>query len=224
MITSSPSVTNEQGIVVNMPALTTERAVDVNYNGVLRLYMTAQSNASILGLEAFDNTSGTGCRLIVGRNSNGSTPAAGSIFLYDLSGDFHVVWVDNADQMRILKNAIVTNANDTGGTVIGSQTSMAEAKHISDDLSVLDEVMSRIRQGAEAVRRFTYKSGAFGGERFEGVVTDEAPAYGLDRDKDHPQGKSLNEINIFGDLLRFSSWAMDRIEELTARVADLESR
>lgn len=81
----------------------------------------------------------------------------------------------------------------------------------------LTEVAGRVRLGAEAVRRFVYRSGAFGGEEFEGVVTDLAPAYGMDRDEEQPAGKSLNEIQILGDLLRM-------VDSLAQRVAELEKK
>lgn len=73
-------------------------------------------------------------------------------------------------------------------------------------------VAERVRLGAEAVRRFVYRSGAFGGEEFEGVVTDLAPAYGMDRDEEQPAGKSLNEIQILGDLLRMVDSLAQRVD------------
>lgn len=191
--------------------------VSATYLGIDRVYLEADATSSVVVLPAWDNGAGIGTRILVNRNSNASTPAPGLILFYDLSGDFHSVWVDNADQLRIWKNNQPTNATDTSGTVVGLQSSMAEAKLITDDLSVLDEVMSRIRVGAQAVRRFTYRNGAFNGEQFEGVVVDHAPDYGMDRDDEHPQGKSLGEITILGDLLRTVDWLVQRVKELEAR-------
>ena len=65
----------------------------------------------------------------------------------------------------------------------------------------IDDVLTAVQAGADAVRRFTYKSGAFNGEEFSGVVTDYAPRYGMDRDVEHPAGKSLNILTVIGDLL-----------------------
>lgn len=210
--------TDVSPIVANTPAGNTNQAIEVRYNGTLRAYIQAQAASTAIGLEAYDNGASFGPRILVGRNNNASSPSAGIILFFDKSGDFDSVWVDDADQLRIWKNNQPTNATDLGGTVVGTQTSMAEAKLISNDLSVLDEVMDRIRNGAEAVRRFTYKSGAFNHEQFEGVVTDYSPAYGMDRDAEHPQGKSLNEIQIIGDLLRTVDWLVQRVKELEAKI------
>lgn len=77
--------------------------------------------------------------------------------------------------------------------------------------------------GLWAVRGFTYKSGAFQGARFEGVVVDYAPAYGMDRDTEHPAGKSLNEVNILGDLLRAVAYLTERVTALETELAALRA-
>ena len=74
-----------------------------------------------------------------------------------------------------------------------------------------------MRSEAAAVRRFTYKNGSFGGEEFSGLVVDYAPRYGMDRDADHPAGKSLNVVTAIGDL-------MIAVDYLAGRVAALEAR
>lgn len=167
-------------------------------------------------MPTFDNGSSYGPFVNIGRNSNASTPASGHIIIRNLSNQFYSLWVDAAANLRIVAGAQPTNATDTGGTVVGTQTSMAAAKHLFDDVTPIGEVLASIQQAATAaVRRFTYQSGAFNGETFEGVVTDLAPRYGMDRDEDHPAGKSLNEITLLGDLLR-------AVAHLAERVAALE--
>jgi hypothetical protein len=42
------------------------------------------------------------------------------------------------------------------------------------------------------------------------VIVDYAPRYGMDRDPAHPAGKSLNLINVVGDLLRAVAWLIER--------------
>jgi hypothetical protein len=48
------------------------------------------------------------------------------------------------------------------------------------------------------VHRFKYRDGRYSGETFTGIVTDESPWFGKDRDATHPSGKALNEINGLG--------------------------
>lgn len=215
--------TSVDGLTINMPAGNTAEATAWKYNGTLRANMRIRANASFLNMISFDNGSAEGCEVYAGRNSNGSTPAPGVFSSVEADGTFCYLYADNSDVWRTLTTT-VTNANFAGGTIVGTQTSMAEAKFISDDLSTLAEVMERIRTGAAAVRRFAYRNGRYGGETFEGVVTDYAPDYGMDKNEQHPQGQSLNEITIPGDLLRFASWAIEQIETLTRRVSELEAR
>lgn len=216
--TINPAATNQIGFNVNMPAATTVAALTLSYNSSLAFNFLAQAGARALQINGFDNGAGVGPNIQIGRNSQLGTPAAGHALMYSLGGTYYSLWPDNGGNWRSVANAEPTNATDTSGTVIGTQSSTAAAKYISDERSPIEAVADRIRAGAEAVRRFTYRSGSFGGEVFEGVVVDEAPAYGMDRDGEHPQGKSLNEINIMGDLLRMVDWAMQRIEALEARL------
>lgn len=69
--------------------------------------------------------------------------------------------------------------------------SCLSSKDIVGDPLSIDAVLASVQRGAEAVRRFTYKSGAYNGEEFSGIVTDYAPRYGMDRDEKRPAGRSL---------------------------------
>jgi len=210
----NPTNTAHGGLGINMPALTAATALGINYNGVARVTFTQQAGLSRFILNAADlGANVVGAGVFIGRNSNVGSPAAGFIRMTTRGDVNEYIWPDSSANLRIGTVEPIYD-NDATGTVIGTQTSMAAAKHISNELSPLDDVLARIRQGAKAVRRFTYRSGSFGGQQFEGVVIDDAPEYGMDRDKAHPAGKSLNEINIAGDLLRFAAWSMQRIEAL----------
>jgi hypothetical protein len=186
----------------------------VAHDGALRGFWTATSGESEIQLSPWDNGSGPGSHLSLRRNSNGATPAAGFVELSELDGTLQRIWPDNSGNLRIY-NADPTNANDTSGTVVGTQTSMAAAKYLYSELSTIEDVLHRIADGAAAVRSFVYRRGSYNRQRFEGVITDYAPDYGMDRDEEHPAGKSLNEIQIMGDLLR-------AVEHLTRRVRQLE--
>lgn len=161
------------------------------------------------GVSDADNGASIGGRVLIGRNNNASTPAAGHLRIVNLSAAAYRIWPDAAGNLRIWTGDPINSA-DTSGTVVGAQTSSLDAKRIVGEVATIDEVLERIADGADAVRAFVYRSGAFNGERFEGVVVDQAPAYGMDRDEAHPAGKSLNEINILGDLLRAVAWLVEK--------------
>ncbi len=167
-----------------------------------------------------DLFAGTGPWFSAGRNNNASTAAPGGVrFAYPNGSSFAYLYVDNSAVFRYITGgtgAGPTSATFAGGSVVGAQTSSLDAKDLQGDPDVTG-LWDRIGQGADAVRRFTYKSGAFNNEEFSGVVVDYAPHYGMDRDGSHPAGKSLNEINILGDLLL-------AVSQLGARVAALEAK
>ena len=171
--------------------------------------ITPTSGKAALNLGSGDSGSSWGGAVSIGRNSNASTPAAGFLQMVDKGNQAYNIWADDSGVLRI-NTALPTNANDTAGTVVGSQSSSLDSKDLLEGVSSIEDVLAAVQRGAEAVRRFTYKSGAYNGEEFEGVVVDYAPRYGEDRDADHPSGKSLNLINVVGDLLRAVAWLVER--------------
>jgi hypothetical protein len=192
--------------------------IDASAGSDVALTVVPRNGATPYGLlfSSPDNGANAGPSMRIGRNSNASTPAAGSLELYSRNNT-GIIWVDGSGNLRI-GTTLPTNATDTGGTVVGAQTSMAEAKYLADDVTPISEVLASIQQAAtEAVKMFTYRSGAFNSQAFEGVVTDLAPRYGMDRDEAHPAGKSLNEITLLGDLLRAVAWLSERVAILEAK-------
>lgn len=187
-----------------------------NGTTVARVYQVATQHSLVL--DNRDNGAGEqGGLVLVGANTNASnsTPGAFGATRADGVGVYYI-WPDGSGVWRT--GAVADwKTNHESATVVGAQTSMAEAKHITVGLSPIADVLERIAAGADAVRRFTYKSGAFNDEVFEGVVVDYAPEYGMDRDDTHPAGKSLNEINIIGDLLRAVAWLSERVAILEAK-------
>lgn len=183
-------------------------------SGVTRGAISCSPADSSIGLNAFDNGEGNGTYLSLQRNSNASTPAAGFLMMQNRSGSSYRVWVDASG---LLRTGVIypTFANDSAGTVVGSQTSSLDSKELLGPAVDGAEALLFVAEGAEAVRRFTYKSGAFGGEEFSGLVVDYAPRYGMDRDDEHPAGKSLNVVTAVGDL-------MLAVAHLAERVAALE--
>ena len=185
----------------------------IQRNSANRFAYSATDTSSLILLYAFDNGTGAGPYVNIQRNNNASTPSAGFVQISDLNNTSRRIWPDAAGLLRI-HNATPTNANDTSGTVVGDQTSSLDSKHVQGESAPIGAVLAAVRQGAEAVRRFVYKSGAYNGEEFSGVVVDYAPRYGMDRDAEHPAGKSLNVITAIGDLLMAVANLTERVEAL----------
>lgn len=204
--------------------------ITATHAGVERIYMEADATQSIIYLEEFDNGGGVGTRIFLRRNSNASTPAAGFILFYDLSGDFHSVWMDNADQMRVWKNNQPLNGTDTSGTVVGTQVSWIEEKDILGNAPNGRELL----QAVLAVKLYQYQMKADGQQKSDG----SKPAYtGLvitkeDRNNNawfannlgENQTPVLNERNLFGYLIGAIQAQQEQIEELTKRVISLEAK
>lgn len=93
----------------------------VNDEQIAVFNANAVQTGRALELTAFDNGAGIGRRVIVRRNNDGVTPAAGCIALEDKSGTLYYLWPDDSGVLRINTTA-PTNANDTAGTVVGTQT------------------------------------------------------------------------------------------------------
>lgn len=214
--TIAPSATNVDGLLINMPTSTANAAAILKYNSVTRFTLTASAGNSSIDMAAFDNGSSIGPAILIRNNSNVTTPAAGSLGLFRKGGAFDSVWVDNSGNLRIWASNQPTSATDTSGTVVGTQTSSLDSKNISDTLPSLRESFSFILEAAlTGLRTWSYKSGAFNGELFPcGLVTDLAPRYGMDRDAEHPAGKSLNIPVAIGDLIASISILHERITAL----------
>jgi len=174
--------------------------------------VTPTSGFARITLTAADNTTGIGNNIFIQRNSNATTPAAGALYIHDLNGTARRIWPDASGNLRI-GTTDPTNANDTSGTVVGAQTSHRDYKEIAGAPVSDGEALAFVLNAAYQVQRFTYKSGAFNGEEFSGLVLEGSTQhrYGQDADAEHPAGKSLNTINAIGDLFL-------AVRELTRRI------
>ena len=206
---SAGSTDKDRKVDVSECALT---GVANSFTGAQPFYgkLTHGEAFSVLTLSAGNvGRNASGKILIVGRNNNAATPAAGQVRIEARDGTAYRIWPDNTGVLRIWTSN-PTYSTDTSGTVVGAQTSSLDAKYLVAGMTSIEDVLAAVQQGAEAVRRFTYKSGAYNGEEFEGVVVDYAPRYGMDCDEEHEAGKSLNLINAVGDLLRAVAWLVER--------------
>ncbi len=87
--------------------------------------------------------------------------------------------------------------------MLGDQTSNAAFKDIAGAPVADDVALTNVVAVADDVQRFTYKSGAYNGQEFSGIVLDGETLhrYGKDADAEYPAGKALNEVTLLGDLV-----------------------
>ncbi len=182
--------------------------------GSVGVNITTPTNQTFPGLSVSSAGCGSsyGPFIQIGYNNNGSTPSAAWLRMYRRDGSTGDLWVDASGNLRIGVATAVTNATDTGGTVVGSQSSSLDTKHIIEPFTDYGSALNAIIDAP--LFDFTYKSGAFNGQRFTGIVTDYAPLFGMDRDEAHPAGKSLNEITAHGYTFAAIKALHKRIEEL----------
>ena len=232
----------------SIPVWDTETGIQgrITVTGLLGMlddtFATLAGGNTFLGIQTFDSNivgfaavlgpkaAGAGQRganLFIGINSTDLAPGTVTFQSSSGSGGTNVfTWADDAGVLRIKRGFSgdwPTGANrNTDGVAVGAQTSSLSAKDVLEALTPIDQVLAWVAEGAEAVKRFTYKSGQNDFEEYEGVIVDYAGRYGTDRDEDHPNGKSLNTINATGDLLRAVAWLVGQNDELRARVLALE--
>jgi hypothetical protein len=189
--------------------------------GASAVSITTPTNQTFPGvsLGAANCGSSYGPFLQIGHNNNGSTPSAAWLRMYRRDGSTGDLWVDASGKLRIGAATAVTNATDTGGTVVGSQSSSLDTKHVIEAFTDYSSALNAIVDAP--LYDFTYKSGAFGGQRFTGIVTDYAPVFGMDRDEMHPAGKSLNEVTAHGYTFAAIKALHSRIEQLENQVRKL---
>lgn len=150
-----------------------------------------------------------GASFLLGRNTNATTPASGTLGITNRAGTFYYLWVDASAQLRIHTDvpSSFSGVSDTGGTVVGTQTSARATKNVAGEVNDTAAAMAIIR--ATPVWQFTYKNGAYNGETFYGITTDDSPIFGMDG------GKSFNPVTAFGATVL-------ALRDLDARLAALE--
>jgi len=182
-----------------------------------------------------------GRNLWLQRNSN-AAPAPGVILITQSNNTTQRIWPDDSGNLRIGALDPVGASINSGGVVVGTQTSAWDQKDLLSDAPPDPvDVLAAIAEGAASVRRFWYKpytstdddgnvivGGRPGyGEQFSGVVLGipDGPnggRYGMDRDEAHPQGKILNDITAIGDLLVAVNYLSEQLATALLRIEALE--
>ncbi len=198
------------GVSISPPASTS----------ALSLTTPANQSVGMIVISAADCGANYGPHINVGRNSNGSTPSSGFIYLINRGNTGYSVWPDASGNLRIGTLA-PSSGNDTSGVVCGTQTSSLDTKNVVSEFTDYDEALGAII--ATPLYNFTYKSGAFNSEQFTGIITDYSPVFGMDRDDKHQGGKSLNEVTAHGYEMAAIKALNKRIESQHVEILSLRA-
>ncbi|MFZ2187076.1 MAG: hypothetical protein WAV46_00370, partial [Candidatus Moraniibacteriota bacterium] len=192
--TAATASTTTYGIYANVGT-----GAGTEYSGVFlngNFGIGTSSPGTLLEIGSSDLGDGVaGPVITLGRNTNGTNTGAGSINIMSKAGTAGYVWQDNTGMLRI-NTAAPTNANDVAGTVIGTQASSLASKDLVGQFTDNAAALSAIIDAP--LYNFTYKSGAYNNQEFTGIITDYSPIFGMDKDTEHPNGKSLNMITAIG--------------------------
>lgn len=135
----------ENGFVIKTPSGMSSSLLPllVQYNSVDRISFETSSTENQILLRKFDNGANGGPNLTIGRNENASTPAAGYVSLRRANDVAAYIWPDSSNILRI-HTLVPTNANDTAGTVVGTQTSWHEYKRDIVENTKYKQALKRI--------------------------------------------------------------------------------
>lgn len=144
--------------------------------------------------------------------STGTNNLPGMFLAVSAAGVYRFLWPDDAGLWRTAGAAPEADGTppQNTGTVVGDQTSRRVDKIIERAWTTDDQDRALARILSARVYDFRYRDGRYNGERFSGIVTDEAPWLGKDN------GKALNEVNAVGYLI-------GAIQALERRVSVLEA-
>ena len=213
------------GLVVDTAASTTAPPLSIRVNGtVVAEFFSdgagAYNVATALIANSVDNGTGAGRRIYLGRNSNGSTSAAGFLTLEERDAVTQSIWADDAGNLRILQTDTPTSGNDLAGGVVGAQTSWHEAKEILrqwDDPTRALEIVLGTKIYDFRYRQTSYLDADDQPTIFTGIV-------GFDRrdpflkNVGHHQTPALNEISLHGYTILSIQALAQRLEALEKRI------
>lgn len=140
----------------------------------------------------------------VGHNTSGSG-APGFMNMLDKGGTSRSIWVDSSGNVRTGTSSPEEATGDTGGTVVGTQTSSRETKNVLGRHVHHPGALELIKN--TPVFEFTYKNGSFNEEIFTGIIAEESPAFAMDK------GKSFNPVSAFGHTVLAIQELIFRLEQ-----------
>lgn len=164
-----------------------------------------------------------GQRLLLGRNVDGTHGAAGNVTIVARDNTQYPIWVDVAGNVRVKSGPAPTSDNsvsDTGGTVVGTQTSRLSSKTLRNNGFPLEDDAHAF---AVVVRTpvYLFSPKAFPAEEWRGVVLDYSPEFGMD------ENRSFNPATAFGysvQAFRHIDARLSALEARMAQIAELKAR
>lgn len=184
---------------------------------VTATHLTATTNITagggIIGSSSARGTSAAGFAISAGRNTSGGG-APGIHRFIDKAGSTADLWVDTTGVLRIGGGPVEGTA-DTGGTIVGTQTSTLDTKILLGNDLTPSEALATIL--ATPVKHFRYKGGSYNGSEFHGIIADWSPEFAMDPEPAHPNGRSFNPVNGLGFTIQAIKALNDRIEALEAK-------
>ncbi len=211
----APSIVFSTDLTTGFTPITRGVAMVSNSAAVASLigFGATEGNALLLDSAAVGTGLNYGGYVEIGRNSSGSG-APGSLRMRDRTGVAQVIWVDSTGVARVSTATPSESSGDTGGTIIGTQTSTRTSKDILT--RVLDTASALQLLRDTPVYTFRYKNGAYNREVFTGITTEDSPQFGMD------QGKSFNPVSAFGYSILAMQELAARLEAAERRIAELE--
>lgn len=200
----------------------------VQLSSASRLTVNQSATVSNIALSAADLGDVVGPAVSINNNTNATTPSSGHLRITNLNGTVYRIWPDSSGNLRIGTSS-PTNANDTSGTVIGTQTSWHELKE-----NVIEWDGAEALAAIQALTLYSYRMIEDGQKTPDGekptyyglVITEEDReanawfALGLAEN----QIPALNDRTIFGYLLAAVRHGANIIGGLQAQLAALEER
>jgi len=160
-----------------------------------------------------------GLVLTLGRNTNATNTGAGSINFQQKGGTAGYVWQDAAGDMRI-NTAAPTNANDTAGTVIGTQTSVRDTKQDIEEYLDTKDALQKITEVPLKTFRYIKEVEGLGEEHpltktYLGFIADEVDPLFM-------RGRSIDQVSVNGLLIASIQELNKEVEELKLRELGIE--
>ncbi len=192
------------------------------FDGGTRKVTVAPDGSSVaLDATAFGNATGAGAAVHLGRNTDGSTPAAAYISMEDKGGSVQYFWPDDSAAEGVLRQSTSQpfSTNNTAGVVVGGQSSWHELKH---DIAKWDGVDAVARiMGAQLYTYRFNRDSQRDDKLMHGVVIYEEDRKGwFSMNDNEDQIPAMDRAEIMGNLLGMAQVHERRIKALETKLTE----
>lgn len=170
-----------------------------------------QLGASDLG----NGASISGPVITVGRNTNATNTAAGSINFQKRTGTAGYVWQDGNGDLRISTSAPLSGTDTSGGTVIGTQTSTRSTKQNINDYTDFTNALQMVAD--MPLHTFRYikevQNDPSQAKTRIGFIADEVPGIFM-------WGNSIDQVSVNGILMASVKALNNKIDVVSAQTSN----